>query len=381
MNRYNLVILPGDGAGQEVMVQTVRALEVIDSAGLCSFDTESIPCAGSYYAEHGQEWADGSFEKCQAADAILLGAIGHLGPDGKPIRRADGELAGYEQVLGLRMKLDLYANVRPVRLLPGVPHRISGKYQQVWSPEHVNMVILRENTEGAYTPGAFTMQRGQTTQAVVSPIHISREGTERVVRQAFRIADGRSGAPRDGVKRVTCVDKSNVIRSHRFFREVFREIAAEFPHIETGFGYVDAFCQSLVREPENYDVVVAPNLPGDVVTDLAAVLQGGMGMAASGNCGDKHAMFEPIHGSAPDIAGKNVVNPVAALLSASMMLRWLGDRHQCANTSRAGEALESAIADALASGQALTQDLGGAATTTSATDSVLSALNARLSNA
>ncbi len=378
MNKYNLVILPGDGAGQEVMVQTERALEAVASAGLCEFDTEIIPCAGSYYVEHNKEWADGSFEKCHAADAILLGAIGHLGPDGKPVRRADGELAGYEQVLGLRMKLDLYANVRPVRLLPGVRHRISGQYQKVWSPENVNMVILRENTEGAYTPGAFTMQRGQTTQAVVSPIHISREGTERVVRQAFKIADGRDGAPRDGVKRVTCVDKSNVIRSHRFFREVYREVAAEFPHIATDFGYVDSFCQSLVREPENYDVVVAPNLPGDVVTDLAAVLQGGMGMAASGNCGDKHAMFEPIHGSAPDIAGQNIVNPIAALLSASMMLRWLGERRHCPQTTQAGDALEAAIGDTLASGQEQTKDLGGDSTTSAVTDAILMALQQRL---
>jgi isocitrate/isopropylmalate dehydrogenase len=378
MNKYKIVILPGDGAGQEVMAQSERILEVVERAELCSFDVENIPCAGSYYVEHGQEWPDGSLDKCKAADAIMLGAIGHLDATGKPVRRSDGELAGYEQVLGLRMKLDLYANIRPVRLLPGVRHLISGTFQHVWSPDNVNMTIIRENTEGAYTPGSFTLQRHEITDTVVSPIVITREGAQRVARQAFLLAEKRSGAPRDGVKRVTCVDKSNVIRAHRFFRDTFREVAQGFPDIAVDFGYVDSFCQSLVREPENYDVVVAPNLPGDVITDLAAVLQGGMGMAASGNCGDDHAMFEPIHGSAPDRAGKDIVNPIAAILSTSMMLSWLGDRFQCGNTSHAGKAIESAIADALANDEAKTDDLGGKAKTSEATSAIIGHLEKRL---
>lgn len=380
MKTYSISVLPGDGIGPEVTDQAVRALALIQEAGLCGFDIEFIPCAGSYYVDHQREWPEGSFEKVKAADAIVLGAIGHVGPDGRVVRRADGELAGYAQVIGIRTKLDLYANMRPIRLFPGVLHSISGQFKEVWSPQNVDLVVFRENTEGAYTSGHFVLERGEEIQTVISPTLITRHGAERVCRRAFELAARRSGAPRDGIKRVTCVDKSNVVRAHRFFRDIFREVAQDFPSVATDFAYVDAFCHNLVRSPEYYDVCVAPNLPGDIVTDLGSVLQGGMGMAASGNLGDNHAMFEPIHGSAPDIAGQGKANPIAAFLSISLMLSWLGERHDDARAVRAGKLLEGALTDALVSKAAHTPDIGGKATTGEAGDIVCAHLSHRLTD-
>jgi 3-isopropylmalate dehydrogenase len=376
LKSYEITVLPGDGVGPEVTGEALRVLARVESFGLVKLNTTVIPCAGSYYVAHGQEWPDGSFERCKAADAILLGAIGHVLPNGQPVRRADGELAGYEQVIGLRTKLDLYANMRPVKLFPGVTHNISGRFRAVWTPETVDSVFFRENTEGAYAPGEFRLERGGEVELVVSPTIVTRRGAERIVRRAFELAMRRNGAPVDGKRRVTCVDKSNVIRAHRFFRDVFREVSREFPEIECDYGYVDAFTVALVSRPERFDVVVAPNLPGDIVTDLAAFLQGGMGMAASGNIGDHHAMFEPIHGSAPDIAGKNAANPAAAIMSAAMMLRWLGDRHGDENARVAADRIDHAVQTAIGSGAALTRDLGGQATTTEAADAILALVTA-----
>lgn len=378
MKSYSLAVLPGDGIGPEVIAQGIRVLDVVERAGWAHFDIETIPCAGSYYAEYGKEWADGSFERCKAADAILLGAIGHIDSSGRPVRRADGELAGYEQVIGLRTKLELYANMRPIKLFPGVRHSISGRFRSVWSPENVDLVVFRENTEGAYTPGGFFLDRGERLETVISPTVITRYGATRVCREAFELARKRSGAPSDGVRRVTCVDKSNVVRAHRFFREIFREVAGDYRDVETGFGYVDAFCHALVRSPEAYDVVVAPNLPGDIITDLGSVLQGGMGMAASGNLGAHHGMFEPVHGSAPDITGQEKANPTAAILSVGMMLHWLGERRGDSALIRAATAVEGAIADALESGEAHTPDLGGTVTTSCAGTAICNHLERRI---
>jgi len=378
MRVYSIAVLPGDGIGPEVTTWSCNALQAIHESGLCQFDLQIIPCAGSYYVEHQKEWPDGSFERCRDADAILLGAIGHLGADGKPVRRADGELAGYEQVIGLRTKLDLYANMRPIKLYPGILHSISGRFRQVWDPKDVDLLVFRENTEGAYVPGEFRLERGGQVETVISPTMITRHGAARVAREAFRRALRRNGAPADGIRRVTCVDKSNVVRAHRFFREVFQEVAAEFPGVEASFAYVDAFAYSLISRPESYDVVVAPNLPGDIVTDLGSVMQGGMGMAASGNLGDRHAMFEPIHGSAPDIAGQNKANPVASLLSTAMMLEWLSARHGDESLSLAARCLDDAICDSLGLGEALTPDLGGSATTADVGTLVVDALRTQL---
>jgi 3-isopropylmalate dehydrogenase len=332
------------------------------------FNVEEIPCGGHYYVEHGTEWPEGSFEKCQAADAILLGAVGHE-VDGKPVFTKPGkpypepQLAGFAQVIGNRKKLDLYANVRPVKLYPGVKHKIHDKLTQVWEPEKVDYVVIRENTEDAYTGEIKVIEDGRIT-----PIRITRHATERVVRFAFNLArrrnEQRRRAGRDAcapkAPKVTCVDKSNIIGAHRFFRDVFREVGErEFPDIALDYAYVDAFCQWQIRNPEWYDVVVAPNLAGDIISDNGATTAGGLGLAAGGNIGDEHAMFEPIHGSAPKHAGKDKANPLAAILSMQMMLDWLGNRHSDERLLLAAEGVESAVAAVLREGKTLTYDLVG----------------------
>ena len=358
---FSIAVLPGDGVGMETVKATLPVLDVLSAERGYRFDLDEIPCGGHYYHEHGVEWPEGSFERVKKADAILLGAVGHEDEQGRTVLREDGELAGYEQVIGMRLKLDLYANVRPVRLYEGVPHSIHGVHRQVWEHDKVDMVIVRENTEEAYVPGSFRIERGGQTELVVSPLIITHKGAERVVRRAFEIAMLRSGCPDGGVRRVTCVDKSNIVRAHRFFRDVFDEVAADFPEVETDYAYVDAFCQWLVRRPAFFDVVVAPNFAGDVTTDLAAVLQGGLGIAAGGNVGDNHAMFEPIHGSAPRHAGKDRVNPIATVLAARMMLEWLGRRHGVDGLVEAGDLLEEAASRTVARPEGRTYDLGGKA--------------------
>ena len=352
---YYIVALPGDGIGTEVLAQALRVLRAAGELFQISFRIEEIPCGGHYYAEHETEWPEGSFEKCEAADAILLGAVGHE-VDGKTVFTKPGkpypdpQLAGFAQVIGNRQKLDLYANVRPVKLYAGVKHKIHGELKQVWEPGKVDYIVIRENTEDAYTG-----ETNQIPEGRITPIRITRRATERVVRYAFNLARRRNKQ-----LKVTCVDKSNIIGAHRFFREVFREIGQkEFPDLKLDYAYVDAFCQWQIRNPEWYDVVVGPNLVGDIVSDNGATTAGGLGLAVGGNIGDEHAMFEPIHGSAPKHAGKDKANPLAAILSAQMMLDWLGTRHADDRLIRAAEKVEAAVEELLREGKTLTYDLIG----------------------
>ncbi|MEK6284520.1 MAG: isocitrate/isopropylmalate family dehydrogenase [Acidobacteriota bacterium] len=352
---YYIVALPGDGIGTEVLACALRVLSVVGALFHVDFKVEEIPCGGHYYVEHETEWPEGSFEKCQAADAILLGAVGHE-VDGKTIFTKPGkpypepQLAGFAQVIGNRKKLDLYANVRPVKLYPGVKHKIHGKLIQVWEPGKVDYVVIRENTEDAYTGEVEAIEDGRVT-----PIRITRRATERVVRYAFNLARRRNKQ-----MKVTCVDKSNIIGAHRFFRDIFREVGErEFPDITMDYAYVDAFCQWQIRSPEWFDVAVAPNLVGDIVSDNGATTAGGLGLAVGGNIGDEHAMFEPIHGSAPKHAGKDKANPLAAILAMQMMLEWLAARHGDDRLARAASKVEAAVAAVLLEGKTLTYDLIG----------------------
>jgi 3-isopropylmalate dehydrogenase len=353
---YYIVALPGDGIGPEVLDCALRILRTVGQVFQAEFQIESIPCGGHYYVEHETEWPEGSFEKCQAADAILLGAVGHevngeavFTKPGKPY--PDPQLAGFAQVIGNRKKLDLYANVRPVKLYPGVKHKIHGEFIQVWEPGKVDYVVVRENTEDAYTGEVQSIEDGRVT-----PIRITRQATERVVRFAFNLA-----RQRQKQLKVTCVDKSNIIGAHKFFREVFTETGrSEFPDITLDYCYVDAFCQWQIRNPEWYDVAVCPNLVGDIVSDNGATTQGGLGLAVGGNIGDHHAMFEPIHGSAPKHAGKDKANPLAAILALQMLLAWLGTRHQDERLGRAAGLVEQAVMNVLQEGKTLTYDLVGA---------------------
>ena len=354
---YYIVALPGDGIGPEVLTCALKVLNTASELFQIDFQVEEIPCGGHYYAEQEIEWPVGSFEKCAAADAVLLGAVGHE-VDGKTVFTKPGkpypepQLAGFAQVILNRQKLGLYANVRPVKLYPGVKHKIHGELKQVWEPGKVDYVVIRENTEDAYTGETTSIEDGRVT-----PIRITRAATERVARYAFNLARLRARQ-----LKVTCVDKSNIIGAHRFFRDVVREVGTrEFPEIKLDYAYVDAFCQWQIRNPEWYDVVVGPNLVGDIVSDNGATTAGGLGLAAGGNIGDEHAMFEPIHGSAPKHAGKDKANPMAAILAMQMMLGWLGTRNSDERLQRAAEKVEAAVASVLSEGKTLTYDLIGEA--------------------
>jgi 3-isopropylmalate dehydrogenase len=357
-----IALLPGDGIGVEVAAAARALLEALVAAGALSLSIDEIPCGGKFYLAHGQrDWPEDAEERCQAADAILLGAIGWPAADGSgPVTMQNGRMAGYSPVIGNRVTLELYANVRPVKLLPGTLHRISGRHAQVWRPECVDLVILRENTEGMYSGMGGVHAVGGHASLATDTRLITHAASERIIRAAFELSRKRQGAPRDRVRRVTCIAKNNVLHGCRLFVDTFHEVGRDYPDIEREVAIVDAFTQWLVTEPERYDVCVTTNMFGDIVTDLASVLQGGMGMAVGCNLGDRHAMFEPIHGSAPPLAGRDRANPMAMLLAAGEMLRWLGERRGDARFSRAGDAVHRAVADVVAQGEPLTEDLVGA---------------------
>ncbi|MBW3581580.1 MAG: isocitrate/isopropylmalate dehydrogenase family protein [Euryarchaeota archaeon] len=369
-NAYRIVRLPGDGVGREVILEADKVLEAVTDRFGIEFETQSFPCGGQHYLETGEEWPDEAFPACRDwSDAILLGAVGWPGAS-----LPSGDIAGAGIVFGLRFGLDLFANVRPCRLHPGIKHKIHGAFREVWEPGKVDMLLIRENTEGSYTPTRGTLSRGGIDEVAIDSRVITRKGAERVHRFGFELAKTRNGAPADGKSRVTCVDKSNVRAGCRLFRAVYDEVAAGYPDIERDYAYVDAFTQWLVRNPEYYDVVVAPNMLGDIVTDLASVLQGGMGMAASGNIGDRHAMFEPVHGSAPKHAGQGKANPLAMVDSVRLMLEHLALRHDDARAKEAATAVEEAVRQVVADGRTLSYDLGGSATTSQVGDAVVAAL-------
>ena len=390
MSDHRIAILPGDGTGREVAVEAMRILDTVQTHTNHGFEQVVIPCGGQHYKKTGEEWAEGSFEFCRdEADAIYLGAIGHPGAT-----LPNGDLAGGSVILGMRSGLDLYANVRPIKLYEGVPHKIHGKFTQVWQPGMVDMTILRENTEGLYhsllrrsadralgrdpyEPPELNFP-GLSGEVAYDPRPISSDGSERLIRMGFEIAETRNGAPVDGVQRVTCVDKSNVTRGCQLFRRVFDSVATNYPNSELDYSYIDAFMQWLTRSPEYYDVVVTSNMFGDIATDLGAVLQGGMGMAASGNIGDERAFFEPVHGSAPKHAGKNKVNPIASINSIQMMLDWLGRKDDEEELVMIAKLIDDSVADHLRVGKSLTYDLGGTATCSDVGESISDRLSVKL---
>ncbi len=351
---YKIALLPGDGVGPEVVKEGERVLAAANDRFSLGLELRTLGCGAQLYEKTKKEWEDGAFEYCKKdADAILLGAVGWPG-----VSLPNGDIAGAGVVFGLRFGLDLYANVRPTKLYRGVPHKVSNAFTQVWKPENVDFTVVRENTEDLYAPIRGSLTRGGVEELAVDSGVVTRKGAERVIKYAFELAKKEGRAPSDKKKRVTCVDKSNVLRGSQLFRKIFDEIGAGYPGIERDYAYIDAFTQWIIRNPENYHVGVTTNMFGDIATDLAAVLQGGMGMAAGGNIGDKYAMFEPIHGSAPKHTGQDKVNPMATVLAGKMMLEWLGDRYSDAKLREAAKAMEDALQETLNRG-IKTYDLGG----------------------
>ena len=362
---YDVAVLPGDGIGPEVVAEAVRVLQrAADlSGGEVELELETFDVGAGTWLHTGEAISDETFSACDVSDAILLGAVGL--PD---VRHADGREAGPDAQFRLRFGLDLFAGIRPIRLYPGAPTPLRDV------SAGIDYVIVRENVEGVYA-GRSGGSRVEN-EVVADTSIITRVGTTRIAQRAFDLASRRPGAWSDGVTRVTCVDKANVLASYAFFREVVTDVAAGFPDVEMETMYVDAAALHLVQRPAHFDVLVAENMFVDILSDLGAATVGGLGLAPSADIGEWHGLFQASHGSAPDIAGEGVANPLATILSASMLLEWIGNREDDEAVSRAGGWIEAAVAAAIADGSALTRDLGGSAGTSEAGDAVLRALDA-----
>jgi tartrate dehydrogenase/decarboxylase/D-malate dehydrogenase len=341
MATRRIAVIPGDGIGPEVVEQ---ALHVIDAAlletgeGLVRW--ESFPWGSAYYLEHGRMMPVDAIETLRSFDAILLGAVGDP--------KVPDHVTLNGLLLPIRRSFDQYVNCRPATLFEGVRSPLRRK-----SPLSIDLVVLRENTEGEYCDVGGRVHRDTMHEVAIQTAIFTRRGTERIIRAAFDLAARRR-------KRVTSVTKSNAqAHSMVFWDDVFSAVSREFPEIETESLLIDAAVMDLVRRPEDFDVVVASNLFGDVLTDLSATVTGSIGLAASANLSgsrDAPSMFEPVHGSAPGLAGKGIANPIGAILSGKMMLEYLGFR-------QSAKLIETAVRTTLKRGAALPADLGGAATT------------------
>jgi 3-isopropylmalate dehydrogenase len=268
-------------------------------------------------------------------------------------------VAGLEDIVYvhrlLRQKLDLYANVRPVKLRANISCPLAGK-----EAGDIDLVVVREGTEDLYTPIRGALERAEKNEVAIDVKIVTRIGSERIIKYAFDLCLARDrGAPLDGKMRVTCVDKSTVLKSCALFREVFDEMAEDYPDIEKDYALVDAWAQWAIRRPEYYDVVVTTNMFGDIISDLTSPFQGGLGVAPSAEVGDRHGMFRPIHGSAPKYYGRNVANPIATILSAKMLLDWLAQKHNDKSAKEAADKIDNAVDLTLKEGNVLPRDLGG----------------------
>jgi 3-isopropylmalate dehydrogenase len=314
MKNYKIVVLPGDGIGPEITDGTLEVLEKVQElSGNFTLDFHLHKAGATYYLESGENISSDTVEAIREADATLKG------PVGLPwVRKPDGTEAG---PLGgvLRVGLDLYGNLRPIRLFPNVQTPLKGKVA-----DSIDYLFLRENSEGLYLSRGIGLV---TEEAATDTLMVTRRGCERIARFAFKLSlEKKRGAPEDGKKRVTFVDKSNVLRSYSFFRTIFRQVAEEVSNVESEYLYADAAAAALITRPEHFQVVVTENMLGDILSDLAGATVGGLGMCPSANIGDNTAYFEPIHGSAPDIMGKNLANPISQIRSAAMMLDYLGEK-------------------------------------------------------
>jgi len=329
---YDVVVIPGDGIGPELTDAATGVLRAAAARGGFALDLTEHEAGASLYRKAGRVMSDETLEACRRAHGVLKGPVGD-----PAVRAPDGTEAG---VLGgvLRPGLDAYANIRPIRLYPGVTSSLAGR-----APGSIDYVVVRENTEGLYA----SRGRGFVTEDVtLDTMVITRRGVERVARRAFAIARQRAGAPGDGRRRVTCVDKANVLRGFAFFREGVRRVSEEFPEVELECMYADAAAARLVQDPGHFDVLVMENFLGDILSDLGGGTIGGLGMCPSGNIGDGAAYFEPIHGSAPSLAGTDRANPLSMVLTAAMMLDWLGEADSARGVRAAVDAAlaEGAIA-------------------------------------
>ena len=351
---FSIAAIPGDGVGLEVTPEGRRVLDVAAERSGAQFHWTKFNWGTAHYFRNGKMMPDDAVGQLRNFDAILLGAIGH--PDVPDNVTLNGLL------LPIRRAFDQFACVRPAKLYPGVTSPLSGK-----QPGSIDMIIVRENTEGEYAQVGGFVYPDLPREVAVQTSVFTRQGTERIIRYAFELA--RKPNRR---KRVTSITKSNAQGySMVLWDRVFADVAADYPDIETESLLVDAATLHFVRRPESFDIVVGSNLFGDILSDLSAALTGSLGLAPSANLDPSRkcpSMFEPVHGSAPDIAGQGIVNPLAMILSVAMMVDFLG-------LGEEGEAVEAAVADVLGEGRHLTPDLGGNAKTAEVTDAVIDRLS------
>jgi 3-isopropylmalate dehydrogenase len=362
MREFQIAVLPGDGIGPEVMTPCLALLDgLVERTGGFRLAFEHYAAGAGVFLETGVALPDETLRGAASADAILLGAMGL--PD---VRYPNGTEVTPQ--IELRERFNLYAGVRPVRVMPGAPTPLGDPRAR-----QIDFVLVRESTEGLFA--ARELSRRDGTDAVYDTMKITRATSERLFDFAFALARTRARGARRG--RVTCVDKANVLPAMAFFRDIFRERAAWHTDVDADCAYVDATALRLVREPWNFDVLVTENMFGDILSDLGAALMGGMGMAPSADIGDAHAVFQPCHGTAPDIAGRGLANPTAMFLSAAMMLEWIGDKHGVETCSLAAAQLAQAVAGAFADGSLVPTESGGTAGTETIAERVRAQLQSR----
>jgi len=371
---YNIALIPGDGIGPEIIREGKKVIDVASNIYGVKINWIEYPFGADHYLKTKEIVSDSSLKEIEGMDAMYLGAIGDP--------RVEPGILEKGIILKIRFYFDQYVNLRPIKLYKGVHCPLRDK-----KPEDINFYVVRENTEDFYIGlgGRFKGRANQDHLELLRKFYkakirvdfnleqeeelayqiglISRPGTQRVMKYAFELAN------KKGMKKVTSVDKSNVLTNmYGLWREVFKEVSAQYSDIETEFTYVDAFNMWLVRKPESFKVVVTPNLFGDIVTDLGAIIQGGLGLAAGGNINPEGvSMFEPIHGSAPKYKNKSIANPIATILSGVIMLNHLGE-------VEVAEAIENAVEEVLGEKKVRTQDLGGDSSTEQMGDEVVKKL-------
>ena len=352
MDVHKIAVIPGDGVGPEVIREGVRVLEEAARLdGGFRFECTWFPWGCGYYLKHGRMMEEDGISRLEKFDAIYLGAVGYPG--------VPAHISLWDLLLTIRKSFDQYVNLRPITLLKGAPCPLKDVRR-----EDIDMLFVRENSEGEYAGSGSWLFKGKPNEVVIQDGVFSRTGCERIIRYAFELARKRK-------KSLTSISKANALNySMVFWDQIFEEVSREYPDVETHSYLVDAASMLMVKDPRRFEIVVTSNLFGDILTDLGAAIAGGMGLAAGANLNPERiypSMFEPIHGSAPDIAGQGKANPLAAIWSASQMLDFFGHEDM-------GSRVLSAIEAVLEEGSVLTPDLGGTATTSQTADRVLAKL-------
>ncbi|MCD6504416.1 isocitrate/isopropylmalate dehydrogenase family protein [Candidatus Bathyarchaeota archaeon] len=382
--KYTILGLIGDGIAHEIVPEAVKVLRALDEVYNLNLEILGpYPFGAKYWLESRRKssWhPEITRELIYEVDGIFKG------PVGLPELLEDVKLnyeVGFLPV-NLRSELDLYANIRPCKLRPGVKSPLNGK-----KPGDIDFVIVRENTEhclaeathfGGIRDISGYFERAGKIEFAADVYVQTPKGCKRVIEYAFELAYKRNGAPIDGRKRVTCTCKWGLLRGDTLFKRTFDEVSLKYPDIEADYTWIDGWAYRAIMKPEFYDVVVTPNQYGDIISDLAGAIQGSMGLAAALNAGDDHAFAEATHGSAPDIAGKNIANPLSLILSVGMLLEWMGEKRKDKNLKAAGRQVDRAVDLVLSEGKVRTPDLGGSSTTQQVGDAVVEKIKFTASN-